>query len=155
VFNPLSVYFCYRRDGGLAGVVYEVNNTFRERHNYVIPAPAETAGMVRQQCAKRFYVSPFMDMAMTYHFRLVLPDARVAVAIETRDEAGPVLAAAFAAARSDLTDANLLRAFLRHPVQALLVIGGIHWEALKLWRKGIRVRARPAQPREPAGGIGP
>jgi DUF1365 family protein len=149
VFNPLSVYFCHYRDGALAAAVYEVNNTFGERHSYVIPANAAGQPNLRQSCTKHFYVSPFMDMAMTYHFRLALPAQRVAVAIEVRDAAGPVLSAAFAGRRIELTDANLLRAFVRSPLQAAKVLGGIHWEALKLWRKGLAVRPRPPAPDDP------
>lgn len=154
VFNPLSIYFCHRRDGALAAMLYEVNNTFGERHSYLIPVTDPTAGTIRQSCAKAFHVSPFMDMAMTYHFRLALPAERVAVAIEGRDAAGPVISAAFAGRRSPLTDWHLLKAFLRHPLLAMQVLGAIHWEALKLWRKGVKIRRLPPLPADPVS-IGP
>ena len=93
-FNPLSVYFCYRNDGSLAALLYEVHNTFKERHSYLIPVAARV-DIVDQQCRKKFYVSPFMDMDMSYRFRVALPGDRVSVAINAADRDGPLLAAAF------------------------------------------------------------
>jgi DUF1365 family protein len=152
-FNPLSVYFCHRRDGSLVAVLHEVNNTFGERHFYL--PPIEDQGVkdrggdvIEQSCPKCFHVSPFMGMAMTYHFRIVPPAARVAVAIETRDADGPMLEAVFAACRQELTDAALLRAFVAYPLLTLKVVAGIYWEALKLWRKGLRLQAHPRPPAE-------
>jgi DUF1365 family protein len=149
VFNPLSVYFCHRSDGALSAVLYEVNNTFGQRHSYLLPITEPAAPLVRQRCAKQFYVSPFMDIAMTYHFKVMPPAERVTVAISTEDETGPVMTASFAGQRRPLSDANLWRAFLRHPLLALQVLGAIHWEALKLWRKGVALRPRPAPPPYP------
>lgn len=149
VFNPLSVFFCHAADGGLRAVLYEVNNTFGQRHSYLIPVADADQPVHRQRCAKQFYVSPFMEMAMQYHFRVVAPDRRVAIGIEAHDATGPVLSASFAGRRRPLSDAVLLRGLLRHPAMAVQVLGAIHWEALKLWRKGMRVRPRPAPPADP------
>jgi len=80
-FNPLSAYFCYQRDGSLAAILYEVHNTFRERHSYLIPVDRDAGTVIDQRCRKRFYVSPFMDMDMNYRFRVAVPDQRIAVAI--------------------------------------------------------------------------
>jgi DUF1365 family protein len=153
-FNPLSVFFCHGKDGAVRALIYQVNNTFGQRHSYLIPVTepgGEPEGRahgrtLHQRCSKHFYVSPFMDMAMQYHFRVALPSARIAIAIEVRDTAGAMLSACFAGERRDLTDANLLKGFLRNPLPAAHVLGGIHWEALKLWRKGMRIRPRPAPP---------
>ncbi len=148
VFNPLSLFFCHGGDGALRAVLYEVNNTFGQRHSYLIPV--DGPGLpIRQECAKDFYVSPFMDMALRYRFRLTPPAEKFGVAIEVRDDAGTVLTAGFAARRHALTDGALLRGFLRHPLLAAQVLGGIHWEAVKLWRKGMRVQPRPVPPPEP------
>jgi DUF1365 family protein len=146
VFNPLSLFYCHDRAGSLRAILYEVNNTFGERHSYLIPVSGKVATELRQACEKGFYVSPFMDMALDYRFRLVLPGARLAVAIDVRDSAGTVLTAGFTARRQELTDAALLAGFLRHPLLAAQVLGGIHWEAAKLWRKGLRLRPRPTPP---------
>ena len=148
VFNPLSIFFCHGRDGALRAVLYEVNNTFGQRHSYLIPV-AGPGLPIRQECAKAFYVSPFMDMALRYRFRLTPPGEKFGVAIEVRDQTGPVLTAGLAARRTALTDGALLRGFLRHPLLGAQVLGGIHWEAVKLWRKGMRIRPRPAPPAEP------
>ena len=151
VFNPLSVYFCHAPDGRLAGIVYEVSNTFGQRHSYVIPVAAGgSADVVRQSCAKCFYVSPFLDMDLTYDFEIRPPGEALGVAVLVRDGTGPVIATALAGGRRDLTDAALLRAVLTHPLLTLTVIAGIHWEALRIWRKGIAIRRRPPPPAEPA-----
>lgn len=149
VFNPLSVYFCHRADGSLSAVLYEVNNTFRQRHSYLIPVKDGHETVVQQSCAKEFYVSPFMDLAMTYQFRVTPPAARVSVGVAVSDATGPMLSAAFAGARVALTDGNLAWAFLRHPLLAWQVLAGIHWEALKLWLKGVGLRPRPQPPIDP------
>ncbi len=145
VFNPLSVYFCHRRDGGLAALLYEVNNTFGQRHTYVIPAAAGR-GPVRQACAKRFHVSPFLDMAMSYDFRVVPPDDTVSVAIRGSDAGGLLIAAAFAGRRGPLTDRALARTAVAYPFLTLKVIAAIHWEALRLWLKGMSFRRCPPPP---------
>lgn len=146
VFNPLSIFFCYGRDGGLAAILYEVNNTFGQRHSYLFPV-ASHAGELRHHCAKRFYVSPFMPMAITYRFRLAEPGERLAVHITAEDATGEVLIAVLAGKREDLADGSLLRAFLRSPLLAWQVLGAIHWEALKLWRMGSGIsRGRSCPP---------
>jgi DUF1365 family protein len=144
VFNPLSVYYCRRPSGELAAVVLEVNNTFGERHCYVVEA---TGGAVaRHGCAKTFFVSPFLGLDMTYDFRLSAPGERVTTAILGRGADGaPVIAAAFAGGRRDLTDRELSRAFWRHPLVTLKVIAAIHWQAAKLLVKGVKLQPRPAR----------
>jgi DUF1365 family protein len=149
VFNPLTVYFCDAADGTPQALLYEVNNTFGQRHSYLIPVQAGETAVIRQRIAKDFYVSPFMDMALVYHFRVAPPGEAVSLAMEVHDAKGALLFAAFAGRRQALTDAGLLRAFLSHPLLALKVLGGIHWEALKLWRKGMALRPRPAPPAHP------
>ena len=145
-FNPLSVYFCYRAYGALAALVYQVHNTFGERHSYVIPVEHES-GAGHQHCQKSFYVSPFMDMNMRYDFWVTGPGQRVSVGIRTSSSAMPVMNAVLTGARKDLTDHNLVKVFLAIPVVTLKVIAAIHWEALRLWLKGLRFRRRPAPPR--------
>ena len=148
-FNPLSVFFCHARDGALAALLYEVNNTFGERHSYLVPAGAGAGGMFRQSCVKRFYVSPFMEMDMQYHFRVVPPADRAFISVEAKKEQEPVLSAFFKGKRRPLTGGGLLRLFLRYPLLAPQVLAGIHWEGLRLWLKGLRVLPRPRPPAEP------
>ena len=144
-FNPLSVYFCYHEDGALAALVYEVHNTFGEGHSYVMPVGNESGAL--HHCQKTFYVSPFMDMNMRYDFRVNGPGQRIGVGIRTSSSAMPVMNAVLTGARRDLTDRNLLNVFLSIPFVTLKVIAAIHWEALRLWLKGLRLRQRPAPPK--------
>jgi len=144
-FNPISVYFCHHADGSLAALIYQVHNTFGERHSYVIAVKQE-AGSIRQRCRKRFYVSPFMDMNMRYEFRVAVPDKKIAVGIRLGDKDGPMLNAALAGAREELTDRALLRVGLSIPAVTIKVMAAIHWEALRLWLKGIGLRRKPPPP---------
>jgi DUF1365 family protein len=146
-FNPLTVYFCHRPDGALSAILYEVNNTFGQRHSYLIPAP--NAALVKQGCAKQFYVSPFMDMDLSYAFRILRPEERVLVAVDTRDAEGLVLAASFSGERRPLSDGQLVKAWLTHPWMTLGVFAAIHVEGLKIWLKGEKIRTRPPLPRGP------
>jgi DUF1365 family protein len=148
VFNPLSEIYCHAPDGRLIAVVHQVSNTFGERHSYLLRVGEADGEAVRHSCAKRFHVSPFMDMELSYDFRILPPGERVSTAISVSDEEGPVLAAVFAGARRPLTDANLLEAWLTHPLVTLKVVGAIHWEALKLWLKGMKPRRKPDPPDE-------
>ena len=143
-FNPLSAYFCYRADGELALMIYEVRNTFGDIHAYVLPVkPGEfSAAGLRQQQDKLFYVSPFIDMAMRYHFRVSPPASDVRLRILETDREGPLLAATFHGRRRDLTTAQLLRSFFGLPLVTLKVVAAIHWEALRLWIKGARLVPR-------------
>ena len=142
VFNPLSVYFCTRRDGTLAALVHEVSNTFGERGFYVLSAGAKPHGGIEQQCDKDFFVSPFLEMDLRYEFRVTPPGERAVVAMVVRRADEIALTASFAGERRDLTDANLLRAWLGNPLMTVAVIAGIHWEALKMWVKGVRYLGR-------------
>jgi DUF1365 family protein len=140
-FNPLSVYFCYRADGQLALLIYEVRNTLGDIHPYVLPVTSSEisdAG-VRQQQDKLFYVSPFIEMAMRYHFRVRPPGERVQLRILETGREGPVLAATFNGRVRPLTTKELLRVFLAMPLVTMKIMAAIHWEALRLWLKGARL----------------
>lgn len=143
-FNPLSVYFCFRASGELALLIYEVRNTFGEIHPYILPVkPGEISRAgVRQQQDKLFYVSPFIEMAMRYHFRVLPPGERVQLRILETDRDGPLLAATFTGRRHALRTAQLWRAFFALPLVTLKIMAAIHWEALRLWLKGARLVPR-------------
>jgi uncharacterized protein len=144
-FNPLSAYFCYRADGELALIIYEVRNTFGDIHAYVLPVkPGDLSEAgVRQTQDKLFYVSPFIEMAMRYHFRVSPPGHTVKLRILETDREGPLLAATFHGRRRALTTAALLRSFFALPLVTLKIVAAIHWEALRLWLKGARLVPRP------------
>ena len=144
-FNPLSVYYCHRASGELALIIYEVRNTFGDIHSYALPVrrgELSEAG-VRQQQQKLFYVSPFLEMAMRYHFRVTPPGDRVKLRILETDREGPLLAATFNGRRRELTSAALLRSFFALPLVTFKIVAAIHWEALRLWLKGARLVPRP------------
>lgn len=145
-FNPLTLFLCYSGDGRLAAVLYEVNNTFGQRHAYIIPTGPDESGPIRQRAEKEFYVSPFLDMDMTYDFTLDPPAETMRLVIQASRQGEAVMSAVFSGERVELTDAALLRAFLSFPAMTLKVIVGIHWEALKIRLKGIGFRRRPPAP---------
>ncbi len=161
VFNPLSVYFCDDAAGRLSALIYEVHNTFGERHAYVVPIPddprAGGAPVIRQASAKTFHVSPFMGMEMSYRFAVRPPDETVSVIVEGLAGAGSdqgregerLIFASFAGVRRQVTDAELLRQFLFLPLLTLKVVGAIHLEALRLWLKGLRLFPSPPAPGGP------
>ena len=148
-FNPLSLYFCHRRDGSLSAIFYEVNNTFGQRHNYLIPVAPGTTGPVRQESQKSFYVSPFMTTDMIYSFSIMPPGQDLSVSVTGRDDEGPLIIAKLTAVRQDLSDASLARAFFVYPLMTFKVIAGIYWEAMLIWLKGIRLYPRPSPPDRP------
>ena len=143
-FNPLSVYFCHGADGRLKLMIYEVRNTFGEIHTYVLPVRDQecSAAGIRQQQDKEFYVSPFMKMAARYHFRISPPGEDINLRILQTDGDGPLLAATFHGRCHALGSATLLRSFFMLPLVTLKIVAAIHWEALRLWLKGMRLVPR-------------
>ena len=152
VFNPISLYYCWRADGALAAMVYEVTSTFGVRHSYVIPIPPEdqAAGLIRQGAAKALYVSPFMGMEMDYEFRGHAPGERLDLTIDGIDADGVLITAAMTGERRDLTDAGLMSAAAAIPLLTFKVMAAIHWEALKLWIKRVPLTRQPPPAWDPA-----
>lgn len=150
-FNPLSVYYGYRADGPLALLIYEVRNTFGEHHSYICPVrPDEiSAAGIRQVRDKRFHVSPFIGMDMRYHFRISPPSEDAKIRILETDSDGPLLAATFNGRKQPLTSTHLIAAFLALPFVTLKVVWGIHYEAARLWLKGVRLAPPPQRASDP------
>jgi uncharacterized protein len=147
-FNPISVYYGYGDDGRLAGLIYEVNNTFGERRSYVVSvAGGEAAKVHAHGCKKELYVSPFTDMAGRYSFRVREPADEALLAVNLRDDDGPLLRTHFRATRLAFSDRVLARLMLTLPFLTLKVILAIHFEAARLWLKGVPLTTRPAAPR--------
>lgn len=147
VFNPISVYYCHNADGHLVANVYEVTSTFGVRHAYVLPVHGDDvqAGRIRQSASKALHVSPFMPMDVAYAFKGAAPDKHLRLAVNCADDEGPLLNTAIAAQRRALTDREILGAWLSHPLMTIKVVAGIHWEALRIWLKGV-----PPTPDAPA-----
>ena len=145
VFNPISLYYCHRPDGALAAMIYEVTSTFRERRAYVLPVAPEDGrvGRIDQATGKGLYVSPFMDMDMRYAFKGSVPDDRLDLAIDGLDSQGLLIATAMRGRRRALGDRALLAAMAAMPLLTIKVVAAIHWEALKLWLKGVPLTRKP------------
>jgi len=148
VFNPLSVWFCHDRDGSLKAIVYEVHNTYAERHAYVLPA-AHSGPVVSHDCDKVFYVSPFLSQDCRYRFDVLPPGEKVTVMIQEKEAGEAVLNASFAGRRRTFTDSSLLLMLLAYPLMTLKVIAAIHFEAVRLMLKGVR-----RHPHSPMGRAG-
>ncbi|MEO0394096.1 MAG: DUF1365 domain-containing protein, partial [Pseudomonadota bacterium] len=160
VFNPLSVYYVYDLTDPdqpvLSTLIYEVKNTFGDQHCYVIPVSDNQRGarLITQSAAKGLYVSPFLPLAGHYRFRLNAPGKQLTQLIRqsgaTTGTEAEQLIAVFTAERTPLTQGTLLKALLTHPLMTVKVMAGIHWEALKIWRKGAKFHGRPQPPAIPA-----
>lgn len=150
VFNPLSVYYCHDRADALTALIYEVNNTFGQRHSYIFPLNqnSNADGPLHQECNKEFYVSPFLEMELGYDFTITPPRDDASIVINASDKDGLIIATVFTGKRREFSDRTLLKLAFSYPLLTLKVILGIHWEALRLWLKGVRLTARPAAPQQ-------
>lgn len=148
LFNPISVFYAFDRHGRLAALLYEVSNTFGDRHTYVVPVEG-TSTAIRQTCAKAMHVSPFNEVSGRYDFTLRTPDRRLSLAIRLSVGGAPLLSASLVGEARLFGTAELAKALLRHPTLSLGAMAAIHWEALKLWRKGVPVFRRPPPPPRP------
>ncbi len=147
VFNPLTVYFCFDADARLSGLIYEVRNTFGEKHPYVIAlkdVPAPDA-LITHQHAKQFYVSPFIEMDMKYTFRLRPPGERLSLMIREYAPEGELLIATLTGKKQPFHTPTLAKALFLYPLMSLKIIAAIHFEALRLWRKGAKFVSRTQQ----------
>ena len=147
-FNPVGFWMLIEGDALLA-VIAEVNNTFGQRHSYLLaprdltPIEPETPLVAR----KVFHVSPFQEIAGAYHFRFALHPDRVAIRIAHEDDKGGIDTAMSGPLRP-LSNRMILTNSLRRPGGALAVIAQIYWHALRLKLKGAAYRRRPAPPFE-------
>ena len=139
VFNPLSIFYCYE-DKNLRAIMYEVKNTFNEQHTYIFKVKSNNE--ISQKCKKKFYVSPFMDMETQYEFKLLNPDENLSVLIKQSDKDGIVLTAVQKGSKKEFNMKQLLVNFVLYPLMTLKIIGAIHYEALRLWKKGAKYRSR-------------
>jgi uncharacterized protein len=159
LINPLTCYYCFDHSNQLRYVVAEVTNTpWRERHCYVLPVPAQ-AGDLDCRFAKAMHVSPFMPMQLDYDWHSTLPTAELTLRLALLEQvttsntipsqpaatAGntPVFSAGMCLQRRACTRANMQRLLWRFPLMTVQVVGGIYWQALRLWLKGIRIHPHP------------
>jgi len=137
VFNPLSVFFIYDENSRLISILYEVKNTFGEQHTYIFKTDDEK--VIVNDCTKKFHVSPFIEMECHYYFRVLKPSDKISVIIDQKDKDGKLLYASQDGKAKELNEKNLLVSFISHPLMTFKIIAAIHYEALKLWLKGIKV----------------
>jgi uncharacterized protein len=138
-FNPLTTYFALDAEGRTRLMIYEVHNTFGGRHTYV-SKPISPGQDIYHVTEKRFRVSPFNAVEGHYGLRATEPGDKIAVGVALSTAEGPILKAHFQGQRKPLNNANLLSYFVKFPFLAMKVVGGIHWEALKLWLKGLNLQ---------------
>jgi uncharacterized protein len=145
VFKPVSFWYCHRADGALAAVVAEVNNTFGERHCYLLAGPQ--VGFGRELTAhKVFHVSPFCRVEGRYRFRFLRTADRVIARVEHDDEDGPLLLTSVSGRLEPLSAGRVWLTSLRTPLMTLSVIARIHWHALRLWFKRVPLISKPEAP---------
>lgn len=151
-FNPLSIYFCYDANDKVIALVYQVNNTFGETHSYVakVSNQEDKSPAIRNSAQKSFYVSPFLDMNLRYDFRIQPPGDDLKVRILEHDENGPILSATFSGKHKALNSKNLVLGMLKTLGLTWKITAGIHFEALILWFKGIKLVKRPVPPTKPS-----
>lgn len=144
VFNPIATYFCYSAEKNLEAVVYEVRNTFKQKHCYVLPVVGSQKN-IRQYCSKSLYVSPFNEMDHSYSFKLYFSLNKFFLSVVERDAFGDLLIASFSANKVAFNEKNLARALIKFPFMTFKVIAAIHLEALKLWLKGMPLVKKPKE----------
>ncbi len=155
-FKPVSFWFCHRADGKLRCVVTEVNNTFGERHAYLLDEGRILVWGEELKATKVFHVSPFCDVQGSYRFRFMRAQRvgtqdRLVVRIDhdTPDAQGteqPLLQTSVSGSLAPATAQRAIGAFISHPLMTLAVIARIHWHALRLWLKRVPFFKKPIAP---------
>ena len=138
MFDPASFFLCRDEDGVLRVVVVEVHNTHGERHLYTLRPRDSGSDTFVATMDKAFYVSPFIEMRGGYEVRVRDEPSRLRISINQHQPEGLELHASLDLARRELTDRNLLRLVLRHPLLPQRTTALIHWHALRLWLRGAR-----------------
>ena len=137
-FSPLSIFFCYSKNQ-LNSIIYEVKNTYGEQIEYISDSQPDPDGRVRHSIKKNMYVSPFIDMAQTYHFTILPPAEKLSIKINEKDEDGLLLIASQTGRYQDFNDWTLAKAFFCYPLMLAKVLILIHWNALILYLKRVKI----------------
>lgn len=154
VFNPVSFWFFHRKDGSLRAILCAVQNTFGEKHDYLLDTGDAMPYGVELQAKKVFHVSPFFPIQGGYRFRFMRSDRSIGARrreatvarIDYGDENGPLLNTSVSGDAHALSDLRIARAFFLYPLMTFGVIAKIHWQALRLWIKRIPFFTKPEPP---------
>ena len=144
-FKPVSFWFVHRADGSLAAIVAEVNNTFGERHCYLLRGENVRWGQ-ELVADKIFHVSPFCAVEGQYRFRFMRTVDRMVARIDLHDDQGPLLKTSISGHLELFTRQSARRAFWGTPLMTLGVVARIHWHALRLFLKRVPFFHKPAAP---------
>lgn len=144
-FSPLSVWLLIDKDTKIRGVIYEVNNTFGERHSYVAGPPDKNE---HHYVDKIFHVSPFFDVTGQYRFTISHSEENLDLLIENIVDGKRVHSASLILHRKPAKTSAFLRFLLTSPFAGIGVVAAIHWEALKLFIKGMKYHPKPSPPRK-------
>ena len=148
VFNPVSFWYCHDREGQLIAILVEVNNTFGGTHSYLLHRDgAALRDGEAFRADKCFHVSPFNEIEGGYRFRFHLDRPVPLVRIDYNDAEGELLLTSISGKPQAWSTAALLKTFLRMPLLTAGVIFRIHWQALRLWLKGVPFRGAHPAPR--------
>ena len=149
-FKPVSFWYCHRADATLRAIVVEVNNTFGERHCYLLDPPQGLAYGQELQADKVFHVSPFCTLTGGYRFHFLRSDLdgvqKALARIDYDDADGALLQTSVSGTLQPLTPASLRKALWRYPAMTFGVVARIHWQAFKLWRKRVPFVSKPKPP---------
>jgi DUF1365 family protein len=149
VFNPISLYYCYDRSGGLRHVLADVRNTYGGRHSYWLTPEDGRNTRLRARAPKSLYVSPFMEFDVDYEFVLTPPDESLVAHMNVLPGGNgrtPLFDATLTLQRHPWTPGSVRRALVRQPLMTAKVIAAIHWEALRLRLKGLPSIPMPSRP---------
>ena len=142
-FKPVSFWYGVDASGGLRVVVAEVNNTFGERHFYLIERPRWGEEVIAQ---KSFHVSPFCEVQGQYRFRFMWQGNRCVASVDHDDSSGPLITTHWSGELQPYTRATARQAAWRYPLLSWMVMGRIHWQALRLWLKRVPFFHKPPAP---------
>jgi uncharacterized protein len=142
-FKPVSFWYCHSADKTLRAIVVEVNNTFGERHCYLLDRPVFG---IEQHASKVFHVSPFNQVDGNYRFRFMTNQHNTLARVDYDDSTGPLLETSVSGVLENLSSQSVRKAVWRYPAMTFGVIARIHWQAAKLWFKRVRYVAKPVPP---------